>query len=80
MPAEIAARLVRDLADWMHTRVTLRFELRSPDTDPVCFGPQEAGPVVVCGPVQQLAGWLTGRCTGTELEAPAGLPSLPPWL
>ncbi|MBV8993047.1 MAG: maleylpyruvate isomerase family mycothiol-dependent enzyme [Pseudonocardiales bacterium] len=80
MPVDIATGLVRDLADWMHTRVAGRIELHSPDSEPVSFGPGSAAPVLVSGSVQQLAGWLTGRCTGGQLHAPAGLPSLPPWL
>ena len=80
IPADISTVLVRDLADWMHTRVTGRIELHSPDSEPVSFGLGSAAPVLVSGSVQQLAGWLTGRCTGAQLHAPAGLPSLPPWL
>lgn len=80
IPADIATVLVRDLADWMHTRVAGRIELHSPGSEPVSFGPESAAPVLVSGTVQQLAGWLTGRCTGAQLHAPAGLPTLPPWL
>jgi len=80
MPADIATALVRDLADWMHTRVAGRIELHSPNSEPVSFGPGSAVPVQVSGTVQQLAGWLTGRCTGAQLRAGAGLPVLPPWI
>jgi len=80
MPADIATVLVRDLADWMHTRVAARIELRSPDSGPVSFGPVSAVPVRVSGTVQQLAGWLTSRCVGAQLRAPTGLPALPPWI
>jgi maleylpyruvate isomerase len=80
IPTEIATTLVRDLADWMHTRVPGRIELHSPESEPVFFGPPSSRPVVVSGSVQQLAGWLTGRGTGAQLDAPAGLPSLPPWI
>ena len=80
MPADIATVLVRDLADWMHTRVAGRIELHSPNCEPVSFGPGSAVAVQVSGTVQQLTGWLTGRCTGAQLRAPAGLPVLPPWI
>jgi maleylpyruvate isomerase len=80
IPTDVATALVRDLADWMDTRVGVRIELHSPDSDPVSFGPEETGPVVVSGSAQQLAGWLTGRCAGAQLRAPAGLPTLPPWI
>jgi maleylpyruvate isomerase len=80
IPTDVATALVCDLADWMDTRVSIRIEVRSPDSDPVSFGPEETAPVVVSGSVQQLAGWLTGRCAGTQLRAPAGLPTLPPWI
>lgn len=80
MPEDIATMLVGDLADWMHTRVPARIELRSPGREPVAFGPEGAEPTVVSGPVQQLAGWLTGRSDGTRLTAPGGLPELPPWI
>jgi len=80
IPADIASVLVRDLADWMHSRVDGWIELHSPDSEPVSFDPESAAPVLVSGTVQQLAGWLTGRCTGAQLRAPAGLPTLPRWL
>jgi maleylpyruvate isomerase len=80
IPDDIATVLVRDLADWMHTRVAGRIELHSPDSAPVSFGPESAVPVPVTGTVQQLAGWLTGRGTGAHLHAPAGLPTLAPWI
>lgn len=80
LPADIATRLVRDLADSMDTRVATKIELRIPEHEPVPFGPEHGAPVIVSGPVQQLAGWLTGRSTGAHLHAPAGLPSLPPWI
>jgi maleylpyruvate isomerase len=80
MPADIATTLVRDVADWMHTRVTCGIELHSPESEPVYFGPPGSRPVVISGPVQLLAGWLTGRCIGAHLDVPTGLPSLPPWI
>jgi maleylpyruvate isomerase len=80
LPPDIGAMLVRDVAASMHTRVASRIELRSPDAEPVSFGPEETVPVLISGSVQQLAGWLTGRCTGDQLAAPTGLPDLPPWL
>lgn len=80
MPQDIATMLVRDVAASMHTRVASRIELHSPDFEPVFFGPEQTVPLLVSGSVQQLAGWLTGRCTGDQLSAPAGLPSLPSWL
>jgi maleylpyruvate isomerase len=80
MPADIATQLVQDLADWMHTRVGAPIELHSPDSERVSFGPGSTAPVLVSGTVQQLAGWLTGRCTGEQLHAPAGLPTLPAWI
>jgi maleylpyruvate isomerase len=81
IPADISTVLVRDLADWMHTRAAGRIELHSPHFEPVSFGPKSAAPVLVSGTVQQLAGWLTGRSSGAQLHAPAaGLPTLPRWL
>ncbi len=80
LPADIATALVRDVADWMHTRVSDRIELHVPGGEPVIFGPGTSAPVPVSGPVQELAGWLTGRCTGDRLIAPDGLPELPRWL
>ncbi|MGH3770621.1 MAG: maleylpyruvate isomerase family mycothiol-dependent enzyme [Pseudonocardiaceae bacterium] len=80
MPEEIATGLVRDLAGWMHTRVSNHIELQPPGAEPVSFGPEAKVPVPVSGSVQQLAGWLTGRSGGERLRAPAGLPELPGWI
>lgn len=80
VPSDIAGRLVRDVAASMDTRVVSRIMLHSEDFEPVSFGPETAAPVLVSGSVQHLVGWLTGRCTGDQLAAPAGLPSIPPWL
>ncbi|MGH3775103.1 MAG: maleylpyruvate isomerase family mycothiol-dependent enzyme [Pseudonocardiaceae bacterium] len=80
LPEDIATALVRDVADWMETRVPARIELQIPGSAPVIFGPETAAPVSVSGPAQELAGWLTGRCPGDRLIAPDGLPELPGWL
>jgi maleylpyruvate isomerase len=80
VPEDIATMLVRDVADWMHTRGPARIELRSPGQAPVILGPGDGPPTVVSGSAQQLAGWLTGRADGTRLTAPGGLPALPPWI
>ncbi|MDQ2883134.1 MAG: maleylpyruvate isomerase family mycothiol-dependent enzyme [Actinomycetota bacterium] len=84
IPADIATRLVREVAAWMHTRVTAAIQLQLPGGQLITFGPENtaaepvAGPV--SGPVPQLAGWLTGRPHGNALTAPGGLPDLPPWI
>ncbi|HKR48504.1 MAG TPA: maleylpyruvate isomerase family mycothiol-dependent enzyme [Pseudonocardiaceae bacterium] len=80
LPEDIATALVRDVAGWMETRVPTRIELRIPGTEPVTFGPENSARVPVSGPVQELAGWLTGRSHGDRLTAPDGLPELPHWL
>jgi maleylpyruvate isomerase len=84
MPTDVAALLVREVAAWMHTRVPAAIQLELPGGELVTFGPETragkpvAGPV--SGPVQQLAGWLTGRPHGSALTAPDGLPEVPPWI
>jgi maleylpyruvate isomerase len=84
MPEDIATKLVRDVAAWMHPRVRARIQLQLPGGELVAFGPEPTtpGPVIgpVTGPVQQLASWLTGRSHGNALAAPDGLPELPPWI
>jgi maleylpyruvate isomerase len=80
MPEDIATMLVRDVADWMHIRVQARIELQIPGQASVAFGPDDGPPTAVSGPVQQLAGWMTGRSADTHLTAPDGLPKLPPWI
>ncbi|MDQ2789770.1 MAG: hypothetical protein DLM60_19240 [Pseudonocardiales bacterium] len=75
---------MREVAAWMHARVPAAIQLQLPDGELVAFGPEVTvvepvtGPV--SGPVQQLAGWLTGRPHGSALTAPDGLPELPPWI
>ncbi|MGH3838561.1 MAG: maleylpyruvate isomerase family mycothiol-dependent enzyme [Pseudonocardiaceae bacterium] len=80
LPGDIATALVRDVAGWMGTRVPVRIEVRIPGGEPVTFGPTTSAPVPVSGPMQELAGWLTGRSHGDRLFAPEGLPELPRWL
>ncbi|MGH3830420.1 MAG: maleylpyruvate isomerase family mycothiol-dependent enzyme [Pseudonocardiaceae bacterium] len=80
IPEDIATALVRDLASWMHTRVSTRVVLQLPGGTQTSFGPEDSVPVEVSGPVRELAGWLTGRCGGQALNAPDGLPELPSWL
>ncbi len=80
LPEDVATALVRDVAEWMKTRVSARIEVQTPGGEPVIFGPETSAPVRVCGPVQELAGWLTGRSHGDRLTAPEGLPELPRWL
>ncbi len=80
LPGDIATTVVRDVADWMETRVPARIELRIPGSEPVTFGPRTSAQVTVSGPVQELAGWLTGRSQGDRLAAPDGLPELPRWI
>jgi maleylpyruvate isomerase len=84
MPDDIASMLVRDVAAWMHTRVPAEIQLQLPDGELITFGP-EATAVQPCtgpvsGPVQQLAGWLTGRSHRSALSAPGGIPELPSWI
>lgn len=78
LPEDISAALVRDVASWMDSRVSARVVVRIPGREQVTFGQGDA-PLPVSGPVQELAGWLTGRSTGDGLTAPDGLPELPPW-
>jgi maleylpyruvate isomerase len=80
LPEDIATALIRDVAHWMASRVPTRIELRIAGGEPVCFGPQTGIAVPISGPVQELAGWLTGRSAGDRLIAPDGLPDLPGWL
>jgi maleylpyruvate isomerase len=80
LPEDIATALVHDVAGWMGTRVPTRIELGIAGSEAVIFGPETSAPVSVCGSVQELAGWLTGRCQGDRLVAPAGLPDLPRWI
>ncbi|MDQ4011902.1 MAG: maleylpyruvate isomerase family mycothiol-dependent enzyme [Actinomycetota bacterium] len=80
LPEDIATALVRDVADWMGTRIPSRIELRIPGKEPVIFGPETGAPVSVSGSMPELAGWLTGRCRGDRLIAPDGLPELPGWI
>lgn len=80
LPDDVATALVRDAADWMDSRVSARIEVQMPGGEPALFGPETSAPVRVSGPVQELAGWLTGRSPGDCLIAPEGLPDLPGWL
>lgn len=84
MPDDIASMLVRDVAAWMHPRVPAEIQLQLPDGELVAFGPEATavrpGTGPVSGPVQQLAGWLTGRSSGSALSAPGGIPELPSWI
>lgn len=80
MPADVATMLVHDVAEWMHAHAPVRIALQVPSQEPIIFGPVPSIPLPVSGPVQQLAGWLTGRCSGDRLTAPDGLPELPRWL
>ncbi|MGH3751357.1 MAG: maleylpyruvate isomerase family mycothiol-dependent enzyme [Pseudonocardiaceae bacterium] len=80
LPDDIATALVRDVADWMDSRAPTRVEVQIPGGKPVLFGPETSAPVPVSGPVQELAGWLTGRASGGRLIAPEGLPELSRWL
>lgn len=80
LPDDVATALVRDVVDWMDSRVSARIEVQIAGAQPVRFGPETSAPVPVSGPVQELAGWLTGRCAGDCLIAPGGLPELPGWL
>ncbi len=80
LPEDIATALVRDVAGWMESRVPARIELQIPGKEPIAFGPDTSTAVPVSGPVQELAGWLTGRSPGDRLIAPDGLPNLPSWL
>jgi maleylpyruvate isomerase len=84
MPDAIASMLVRDVAAWMHTRVPAEIQLQLPDGQLLAFGPDSTavwpGTGPVSGPVQRLAGWLTGRSSGSALTAPGGVPELPSWI
>jgi maleylpyruvate isomerase len=80
LPEDVATALVRDVAGWMDTRVSARIEVLIPGEEPAIFGPVSGSPMSVSGPVQEVAGWLTGRSRGNRLTAPEGLPELPSWL
>ncbi|MEO7195611.1 MAG: maleylpyruvate isomerase family mycothiol-dependent enzyme [Pseudonocardiaceae bacterium] len=80
IPEDIATELVRDLAHWMNTRVETPIALQLPGGEQMILGPETGATLAVSGPVQQLAGWLTGRSSGELLSAPDGLPELPSWL
>jgi maleylpyruvate isomerase len=80
LPEDVAAALVRDVAGWMDAKLDSRVVVTLPDGGPVAFGAADAEPVPVTGPSAELAGWLTGRCSGSRLHAPDGLPELPRWL
>jgi maleylpyruvate isomerase len=80
IPEDVAAALIRDVAGQMSSRIPAGIELQLPDGARVSCGPETGVPVPVSGPVQQLAGWLTGRSSGSRLHAPYGLPDLPRWL
>jgi maleylpyruvate isomerase len=92
IPGDIAWALAADVAGWMSSRTEATAELRADGRDPIRLGPAlagdapagAAGPVIVRGSPQQLAGWLTGRVRGPEAKAGltvAGeLPDLPRWL
>jgi maleylpyruvate isomerase len=79
LPEDVATALVRDVADELGPRVPARVTLQIPGGEQIVFGSPDGSRVSVCGPVQELAGWLTGRCTGEFRTAPAGLPELPSW-
>ncbi|MGQ0778084.1 MAG: maleylpyruvate isomerase family mycothiol-dependent enzyme [Pseudonocardiales bacterium] len=78
LPEDISAALVRDVASWMDSRVSARVVMQIPGREQVTFGQGDV-PMPVSGPVQELAGWLTGRSKGDGLTAPDGLPELPRW-
>lgn len=79
LPGDVAIALVRDVAGSLDSRVEHHIALQLSGGS-VAFGPTDAEPVPVSGPVTELAGWLTGRCPGNRLHAPDGLPELPRWL
>ncbi|MFN2496610.1 MAG: maleylpyruvate isomerase N-terminal domain-containing protein [Pseudonocardiaceae bacterium] len=79
LPEDVATALVRDVAGEHGARMPVPVTLWIPGGEQIGFGPADGSPRVVCGPVQELAGWLTGRSTGAGLAAPEGLPELPPW-
>lgn len=81
IPEDVASALIRDVAEQMSSRVSTGIELQLPGGERVTCGPETAGnPLPVSGPMQHLAGWLTGRSSGSRLDAPDGLPDLPRWL
>jgi maleylpyruvate isomerase len=80
LPDDVATALVGDVADWMGSRAPARIEVQVPGGKPIIFGPETSAPVRVSGPVQELAGWLTGRSHGDRLVASERLPDLPGWL
>lgn len=80
LPGDVATALVRDVASWMDSRSPTRIEVQIPGAEPVLFGPETSVGVRVSGPVQELAGWLTGRSPADRLISPGGLPELPGWL
>lgn len=78
IPLDVAIALIRDVAEQMSSRISAGIELQLPDGVRVSCGPETGVPV--SGPVQHMAGWLTGRSSGALLHAPYGLPDLPRWL
>lgn len=79
LPEDVAAALVRDVAGELGPRMPVPVTVQIPGGEQIHVGPPDGSPVAVSGSVQELAGWLTGRCAGTGLTAPAGLPEPPPW-
>jgi maleylpyruvate isomerase len=78
-PDAFTARLLKELVTDRAT--TTSFELHSDSGSSWHVGP---GPydIVVTGPADELAGWMSGRSGGTALTVePAGpLPSVPDWI
>ena len=80
LPDDVATALVHDVADWMDSRALARIEVQVPGGESIIFGPETSASVRVSGPVQELAGWLTGRSSGGRLVTSERLPELPDWL
>lgn len=79
LPEDVATALVRDVASELGPRMPVPLTLQIPGGEQIAVGPPDGSSILVSGSVQELAGWLTGRCTGTGLTAPDGLPEPPPW-
>lgn len=81
LPEDLSARLVREVAAWMSPKVERAVELRPEGRDAVLVGTPGAEPAaVVSGPVQRIAGWLTGRADVSGMRCEGEVPTLPRWL
>lgn len=81
VPEDVAWPLVREVAEWMSGRVDTALDIVVPGHPGVVRLGSGAPRGEVRGTAASVAGWLTGRSRGEDLDCGGRPPSeLPPWL